>query len=309
VVALALAGCGDDSGGGAEPGQETTLKVGTLPIANAAPLYIGIDKGFFAQEKLRIEPQVGEGGNQIITTIVSGDNQFGFIGVLPAIVARSKGLPIKVVSANDQGAKEQQDSFQVLMVAKGSPVEDAKDLAGKTIAVNALKGVAEVSIKASLAKQGVDPGSIKLLEVPFPEMPAALEDGRVDAILATEPFLTQVLEAGGRQVDAPFESIAPDLINGVYVTSEEYIDKNPDVVDRFVRAMNRSVEYAAAHPDEVRGSLPAFTAIKPALAEEIRLPSLDAEIDRGSIELNADLALRYRIIERAPTVEELVRSP
>lgn len=145
------------------------------------------------------------------------------------------------------------------MVGKGSDIRDVSDLEGKTIAVNALRGVAEVVIKTSLEKQGVDPSSVKLLEVPFPEMPAALKAGRVDAILASEPFLTGVLEAGGRRVDAPFVESRAELPIGVYVATEKSIGENRDVVDRFSRAMDKSTEYAAQNPDEVRRIIPTYT--------------------------------------------------
>jgi NitT/TauT family transport system substrate-binding protein len=111
----------------------------------------------------------------------------------------------------------------------------------------------------------------------------------------------------GRQIDAPFESIAPNLINGAFVTTEKYIQERPDVVERVVRAMNRSVTFAAEHPKEVRKAIPAFTS-SPEVAEAIRLPALDAEVDRRSIELNAQLAQKYGIIKRAPSVDELVHT-
>ena len=60
--------------------------------------------------------------------------------------------------------------------------QDAEDLAGKTIAVNALKGVGEIVIRAALSKLGVDRNSVKLVAMPFPAMRAALNNGQVDAI-------------------------------------------------------------------------------------------------------------------------------
>jgi NitT/TauT family transport system substrate-binding protein len=61
IGALAVAGCGgdDDSSDGGGDGP-TTVTVGTLPIANAAPMYLGMEKGFFEAENLEIKPQVGE---------------------------------------------------------------------------------------------------------------------------------------------------------------------------------------------------------------------------------------------------------
>ena len=72
AAVLLIAGCGDDgggsgggSGGGGDEGP-VTLKVGVIPIADVAPLYLGMDKGFFEEEGLKIEPQLAEGGAAIV---------------------------------------------------------------------------------------------------------------------------------------------------------------------------------------------------------------------------------------------------
>jgi NitT/TauT family transport system substrate-binding protein len=313
VAALALAalGCGDDDsdggGGGGGSAEPTTITVGTLPIANAAPMYLGMDKGFFKAEGLTIEPQIGEGGAALIPSLVSGDAQFAFVGVIPAITAVAQDVPIKIVTSSDDAAETEEEDWQTLVVPKGSSIQGVEDLPGKTIAVNALRGLAEVVISRSLEKQGVDYREVKLLEVPFPEMPAALEQKRVDAALLTEPFLSAVLAEGGTQIDAPSVETLPSFPNGVYVASESYIAENGDVVDRFARAMNKSLDYADTHPDEVRRIIPTYTETPEEAAAKLRLPAFDAELDRKGIELEAELTAKYGIIEEAPSYEELVR--
>jgi NitT/TauT family transport system substrate-binding protein len=313
VTAIVVAGCGGDDDGeqAAQPTADkpVNITVGTLPIANAAPLYLGMEKGFFKQEGLSVKPQVGEAGGAAITAILSGDVQFGFVGLIPSIVARAKGLPIRIAAWADGDAATPSEAYQVLVVRKDSDIRDVSDLAGKTIAVNALRSVAEVAIRESLSKQGVDHKTIKLLEVPFPEMPAALQARRVDVILAAEPFLSQVLAQGAREIDAPFVTVEKNFAIGVYAISEEYEKKNPAVVDRFVRAMNRSVQYAADNPDEVRRILPTFTQIPKAAAEKMRLAYFSPEIRRDSFDLQAGLTQKYGIIESPPEFDELIREP
>jgi NitT/TauT family transport system substrate-binding protein len=311
ALAMAAAGCGDDdddsAGNGGTSSEVTTITVGTLPIANAAPMYLGMEQGFFEDEGLRIKPQVGEGGAALIPSLVSGDAQFAFVGVIPAITAVAQDVPIKVVTSSDDAAATEAKDWQTLVVPEGSPIQGVDDLPGKTIAVNALRGLAEVVISRSLEKQGVDYEAVKLLEVPFPEMPAALEQGRVDAALLTEPFLSAVLAEGGTQIDAPSVETVPNFPNGVYVSSEQYIAENGEVVDRFASAMNRSLEYADANPKEVRRIVPTYTETPEEAAQQMRLPVFDAELDQEGIELEADLTAKYGIVEEAPEYEELVQ--
>jgi NitT/TauT family transport system substrate-binding protein len=309
ALALASAGCGDDdsAGGNGASAGPTEITVGTLPIANAAPMYLGMEKGFFEAESLTIKPQVGEGGAALIPSLLSGDAQFAFVGVIPAITAVAQEVPIKVVTSSDDAARTEKDDWQTLVVPKGSPIKGVEDLPGQTIAVNALRGLAEVVISRSLEKQGVDYREVKLLEVPFPEMPAALSEKRVDAALLTEPFLSAVLAEGGMQIDAPSVETLPSFPNGVYVAAEQYIAENGDVVDRFSRAMNKSLDYAQAHPEEVRQIIPTFTEVPEAAAQQLRLPPFDSELDREGIELEAELTAKYGIIDEAPAYEDLVR--
>jgi NitT/TauT family transport system substrate-binding protein len=310
ALALAAAGCGDDddsSGGDGGSSGPTTITVGTLPIANAAPMYLGMEKGFFEDEGLKIKPQVGEGGAALVPALISGDAQFAFVGVIPAITAVAQDVPVKIVTSSDDAAETEEEDWQTLVVPKGSAIKSVEDLPGKTVAVNALRGLAEVVISRSLEKQGVDYKQVKLLEVPFPEMPAALEGGRVDAALLTEPFLSAVLAEGGTQIDAPSVETLPSFPNGVYITSEQYLAENEDVVDRFASAMNKSLDYAQSHPEEVRRIIPTYTQVPKAAAEKLRLPAFDSELDQKGIELEAELTAKYGIIEEPPAYDDLVR--
>ncbi len=312
AAALLLVACGgdDDSGGGGGgsggDGGVTKVTVGTLPIANAAPMYLGMEKGFFKEEGLELEPQMAQSGNELITGLVGGDSQFAFLGYVPVIVGKSRNLPVKVVVNADNGADTVEDEWQVIMSKKGSPVREPDDLAGRTVAVNALKGVAEVGLKAALEAEDVDPSSVKLLEVPFPEMPAALDAGRVDAIWAPEPFLTSVLDAGGQEVLAPYISLGEFFPNGNYASTDQYIEGNADVVERFARAMNKSTQYAAEHPDEARATIPTFTQIPPEVAEKIRLPVWRTEIDRAQLEDLIGYTQKFGVIEEPFEVDEML---
>jgi NitT/TauT family transport system substrate-binding protein len=277
-----------------------------LPISNVAPLYLGMKKGFFKEEGIEVEPSIGQSGNELVTGMVSGSTQFAFLGYVPLMSARSQGLPVKVVANADNGAESAKDEWTLLMSKKGSPIKKPADLAGKTIAVNALKGVGEVEIKAALDKRGVDPNSIKLLEIPFPEMPAALDKGRVDVIWAPEPFLTSVLGAGGQEVEAPLTTLGPKFPNGTYGTTEKEIAQHKDVVEAFARAINKSSDYATAHPEEARATIPTFTKIPPDVAKKIRLPLWPTTIDREKLQTLLDYAVQYKVIEKPPKLDDVI---
>src|SRR3954454_17366706 len=243
-AAAVLGACGSDDsgggGGGGNSGQPATLKVGVIPIADVAPLYLGIKQGFFKQEKLTIKPQLAEGGAVITPAVVSGDFQIGFSNTISMLIASSKNLPIEIIASGVSGGKDKSQAWDDLLVPKDGPVKTGKDLEGKTIAVNTLNNICEVTIKASLEKQGVDVSKLKFTEIPFPDMNAALDKKRVDGACVVEPFVSQGKAAGtARGIDPFYENTAPDLTVATYFTSKQYAEQNPDVVKRFARGINK----------------------------------------------------------------------
>jgi NitT/TauT family transport system substrate-binding protein len=311
LAVLALAGCGDDDddggGGGGAQAEPTTLKVGVIPIADVAPLYLGREKGFFEEEQLTIEPQLAEGGAAITPAVVSGDFQIGFSNTISLLIAASKDLPVQIISQGVLGGKTEKEAWADLLVLKDGPIKEPSDLEGKTIAVNTLNNICEVTIKASLEKEGVDVDTFEFVEVPFPDMNAALEAGRVDGACVVEPFVSQGKAAKARGVDPFYVNTAPDLTVATYFTTRQYAEENADVVDRFVRAMNRSLEYAQAHPDEVRQALLEYTEIPPEAAEGIKLPIWRPDLNRPTIELLSRLSKKFGLIEEEPDLDELIR--
>jgi NitT/TauT family transport system substrate-binding protein len=305
VCAAGLVACGgdDEQSGGSGP---TKLKVGVIPIADVAPLYIGIENGFFKEENLEIEPALAEGGAAIVPAVVSGDNQIGFSNTTSLLIASSKGLPVQIVSQGIFGGTGDDDAPDALLVKKGSAIKEPKDLEGKTISVNTLNNVGPLTINNALEKRGVDYESVKYLEVPFPDAVAALEADRVDAIWVVEPFQTAATNAGHKILLHPFEEAAPSFTVATYFTSKEFLGKNKAAVDRFKRAMDKSLEYAQQHPDEVRKVVTTYTKIPAALAEKMVLPGWGVDLHEDTIELTSRLALKYGFVEKEPDLDELI---
>jgi NitT/TauT family transport system substrate-binding protein len=308
ACALGVSACGDDDdGGGGAEAEPTTLRVGVIPIADVAPLFLGMEKGFFEEQQLKLDPQFAEGGAAITPAVVSGDFQIGFSNTISLLIAASQDLPVQIISQGVLAGRTEEQAWADLLVLKDGPIKQPKDLEGKTIAVNTLNNICEVTIKASLEKEGVAVDTLKFAEVPFPDMNAALEAGRVDAACVVEPFVSQGKAGAARGINPFYVRTAPDLTVATYFTSTQYAEENPDVIDRFVEAMNRSLTYAQSHPDEVRQVLLDYTEIPPEAAEQITLPVWRPDLNVPTIELLSELSLKYGLIEEQPDLDELIR--
>ena len=142
------------------------------------------------------------------------------------------------------------------MVERESPFRTLKDLEGKTIGVPLLRSITTLTTSRALEKQGVDPGQVEFIEVPFPQAPSVLESGRADAVFVAEPFATAARQAGHRTLSEPLVETAPNYITAGFFTTDKYVAENPEVVHRFARAVHRSFDYAAVHPQSVRDVIP-----------------------------------------------------
>lgn len=318
TAAAVLAACG--SGGGPASGDSddapATLNVGVIPIVDVAPLYLGMEQGFFAEENLTIEPQLAQGGAAIVPAVVSGDFQLGFSNNVSILLARDKGLPIRIVSPGVEispdttsGAEDSEGrklGYCEILVPEASPIRSPEDLAGTTIAVNTLRNIGPVTINAALRANDVDPADVEYTEIGFPDMLGALESGQVDAAWECEPFVTQGIEQGARGVLNPYRETHPNLSVATYVATEPYIAENPGVIARFDRALARSFEYAASHPDEVRAAVMGYGEVPEELASKISLPTWSQELNTESIEELARLADQDGLLENDVELTELI---
>lgn len=299
VLAATASACGSSGSGTTSGDGVTTVKVGTIPIVDVAPLYLGRNKGFFASRKIEIVAESGQGGAAIVPGVVSGQFQFGFCNITSLLVAQTKNLPVKAVAAGVASTGETGKDFGGVVVAEDSPITDAAGLAGRKVAVNTLKNIGDTTVRESVRKAGGDPSGITFVEIPFPNMAAALSGGQVDAAWAVEPQFSQMTSAGGRVVSWSFVDTAPDLTVAAYVASNKLLADDPELVERFTAAVNESLAYADAHPDEVRQVLGTYTKIDPKVAAGMTLPKWPTEINRASVETLARLGTADGIFDGA----------
>jgi NitT/TauT family transport system substrate-binding protein len=215
------------------------------------------------------------------------------------MIARTQGIPLVTVAGSEVEGTNQSDNWQNIVVKGSSSIRTPKDLAGKTIAVNALKGVGEVVVRAALKKVGVDPNSVKLLALPFPAMRSALNNGQVDAIWTPEPFMSQAVAVdGGRIVMAPGPVLGRYWPNGGYVSTSTWANANPKLAKGFQTAINQSLQYAQTHPDDIKALLPANQS-------GLRLPIWSPLIDTAKLQQLAQYAKDFGVIDKLPDMKAL----
>jgi NitT/TauT family transport system substrate-binding protein len=312
AMAAGVTACGTDDASEADTGSGgmVTLRVGIVPIVTVAPLLLGDDQGFFEEEGIKIEVENATSSATIVPAIMSGDLDIGYGNITSTILARSQGLPISTIAVADgSNLDPSMDTNGVLVKADG-PVKEASDLEGRKVAINALQASNYVTVRASVDELGADSSAYEFVEIPFPDMVAALEADNVAGAAATEPFITQAVQTGDYRVLFNNHNIAgtrPGNVTDTWFSSEPVISEKREAVEGFVRAMAKANEYATAHPEEARAKIAEYTGIDPELIPNMTLPSWPSDgVPQEDIQLMLDLMIEYGLLEEAPAYSGVV---
>jgi NitT/TauT family transport system substrate-binding protein len=303
---LATACSGDDGVAKASSDvKPDKVTVGVIPILDVAPIYLGVEKGFFAKRNLDITLKQEAGGADIIPAVVAQKYQIGFSNVVSLLLAQSQGMPVKMVCNGVNSTGVDGNDFAALMVKGNSAIKRPSDLEGKTVASNALPNILDTVVRASVRNDGGDPKKVNFTSIPFPEMPDALQRNQVDAVAVVEPFQQAVLANGGRKIASSYVDAAPNLTVATYFTGLQQKVDNPDMIRRFADGMQESLAYANTHPDEARLIISSYTDIDPATIDKMTLPKWPAHTNRASMQTLADLALDDGLLKKPAHVENL----
>ncbi|MFC4224754.1 ABC transporter substrate-binding protein [Lysinibacter cavernae] len=313
VAALALTGCSSSNGGGddaAAPSSEnmTDVQVGILTIAPSVAMQYGIDEGIFAEHGLNVELQTGQGGAALLPALSSGSMAFAIGNPLSGIVATEKGLDIKIVTGYSNSKADGED-INGVVAKKSSGIESFADLEDKKVSVNTLKTQGDLTISESVKIDGGDPAKVNFLEMPFPDMEAQLSSDNVDAIWIPEPFLSKALaDPNNVLIGYPNQTALPGLPTMVALTSGKYATENPKVVKAFQEAMAETLTKAEENPEAVRALLPSFMDMPEAVATNLRMETLDAEVPTQVLSDLGDLMVEYKYVEKTPDVKAMIVS-
>ncbi len=306
VLVAATAACSrtDNAGPSTPAAGPDNVSAGVIAIVDVAPIYLGKEKGFFSNRNINLTLTTAQGGAVIIPQVIARQFDFGFSNVVSLLLAQSRQLPVKVVSNGNNSTGSTTNDFGGLFV-KDPAIAGAKDLEGKKVATNTLNNIVDTTTKEIVRKAGGDPSKVSFVELAFPDMAAALDTGKVDAIFVVEPFLAAAKAKGWKQIGT-YADVDPKLCVALYFTSLALATSHPDRVKRFGEAMKESLAYADAHPDEVRAVLSTYTQITADAAKGLTLPKWPAEIDTASITKLGDLSIQYGLMTTKPDLTKLL---
>jgi NitT/TauT family transport system substrate-binding protein len=256
-------------------------------VLDTAGLQVAIKEGFFKQAGLNVTVKSVTQSTAAIPDLLHGSIQVigggNYVSFLEAQAHRTFQVEFLAPAVNCTPA----DYGVAAMPSSG--ITKASDLAGKTIAVNLTQNIQTLTTNAVLTADGVNASSVKYVEIPFPDMVAALKAGRVNAVSAVEPFLAAALAAGAKVVTSTCTGPAADFPMSGYITTQGWAQQHAAAAKAFQQALEKGNAYANAHPDVVRSVLPTYTAITAAAAASVPLGTYPGTLSTSPLQRIATL--------------------
>jgi NitT/TauT family transport system substrate-binding protein len=312
LAVAAIAGCGSSGGATGSSGssgsgglEKTHLTVGALAVADDAPLYIAIKNGYFKQAGLTVTAVPVAQSTQAIPDMLRGSvDVIAAANYVSFFQAEAKGvLSFKVLA----DATHCQASTFSVMALPGSGIKGPAGLAGRTVAVNLTSNVQTLTLNAVLKKDGVSPSSVHYVQVPFPDMVAALKAHRVDAISAIEPYITGSEQQDGA-VPVLSQCAGPTAgfpLSGYFAMSS-WAQQNPHTAKAFAKALDQAQALADSDPSAVRQILPTYTKVTPKAAAALNLNTYPAALSPAAMQQVVTLMQSGGLLSKPLPVSSLI---
>jgi NitT/TauT family transport system substrate-binding protein len=224
------------------PLTQVRLPVGYIPNVQFAPLYVGIEKGFYREAGLDVAIDYSmENDNAVL--LATGELQFAILSGEQVLLGRAQGLPLVYTMAWYQ-------QYPVGVAAKKSAgISTVADLEGKRIGLPGLFGASYIGASALLDSAGLTESDVTLESIGFNQVEVLVAD-RVDAVViyvANEPVQ---LASMGQEIVVLKVSDALDMVANGLVTNEKTLSENPELVEAMTLATLQAIQYTIDNPDE-----------------------------------------------------------
>jgi NitT/TauT family transport system substrate-binding protein len=305
------ASAGATGGTGASPAGVTNVTLGYVPYSDDASLFYAQSSGIFEKHGLHVTFVPQASPVAVEASMASGTEQFGFITTPVLINLNSKGVNVKCVSSVDGSEPSNPaDDSTVLVAAKGSGITSVKDLAGKNVAEVQLTSLNSLAVEILAKRAGIDPASIHQIAIPFPQMPAALAQGRVQAAVIVAPFADTATSEGATVLTHPNVDLFPNGTVTCLDAMGSYISANPSVIAEFRAAMDESIAYSQTHQSVVKQTLVKGLSLAPAVAaRQILATNWNPALNVASITAIENYMKQFGVITSEPPAASMVWNP
>lgn len=284
------------------------LRVAATANDTYAAAYFAQDMGFFTRAGLNVDLETMNNGAAIAAALSAGSMDVGVATPIILANAAEHGLPVVIVAASAMSVTGV--TSIALCVEANSPLKTQKDFEGKTVAVNALHTGTDVNFEVWLSQGGSDISKVKLIEITFSAMGPALESGRIDGAVMTEPAMTVAIGANHAKILADLDKvIAPVYVNSCWFTMRDFAQRNPDLIRRFQTAIYGAQKWANTHHAESAAILAKYSKMDLDLVRRMNRAPFAESLKASDIQTFIDFGAKYGLVTRPISAASLIYQP
>lgn len=285
----------------------TTIRLVSAASDDLRPLLYAQKAGLFKHEGLDVQLQLSNSGAMAAQAIVGGAMDVGKSSITSLIAAYARGLPFVLIAPSIVHRPATPTSS--IVVGANSPIRTALELQGKVVSCTAIGDIAYLGVRALIDKAGGDSSTVRWVELPPSAVTAAIEQGRIDAGLIAEPYLSKSTKAGQvRSLVDELSGYPRPILETAYYATRDYVTKNRDVVRRFAKVMEEASAYSNTHLAETVPLFASFVNIDAETATQMHHTWEATSFDPRAIQPVIDLAARYKIIPRELDARDFLAS-
>lgn len=250
LTIFGIIGCTTES---TVPDDTSMQKVVLNEVAHSifyAPMYVAIEEGYFEEEGIDLELVTGFGADKVMTAVISGEAQIGFMGSESSIYAYNEGANDYVVNfaqltqraGNFLVAREEMDDFKWA------------DLKGMDVLGGRKGGMPQMVFEYILKQNRIDPDKDLNINqnIDFGSTAAAFSEGQGDYTVEFEPHATALESEGKGYVVASLGEDSGYVPYTAFSAKKSYIETNPDIIQGFTNALQKGMDFVQVHtPAEI----------------------------------------------------------
>ena len=210
-----------------------------------APQYAAIELGYFDEEGLDVTLVNGGGADKVMTALVSGEADIGFMGSEASVYTYANGEADYAVNF----AQLTQRAGNFLVGREPEPDFQWENLKGKKVLGGRAGGMPQMVFEYILKKNGIDPKTDLSIDqsINFGLTAAAFTSNDADYTVEFEPFATALELEGNGHVAASLGESSGYVPYTAYCAKKSYIEKNPEIIQKFTNAIQKGLEYVNSH--------------------------------------------------------------
>lgn len=286
--------------GNAGAAPQPTLKVGYLPITHSLAVVVADKLNTGKYKNLKLELVKFSSWPELLDAYNSGKIQAASELLVLALAGAERGVPESVVALSHRHG-------DILTVAKD--VNSIRDLKGKRVAIPHRMSVHNILLSQALKRERLTLKNVEWIEMPPPDMPAALARGDIKGFIVAEPFGTKAIQAGLGKKLVNAKDIWPDYICCGLVINPSFKKQYPAATKEYVESFTAAGRYIDANRREAIKIARQYINIDEKVLEQslsLDVSYGDLRLKRGEVEQLQKYALELNLLKKPVNLDRLL---